>query len=961
MSDSANVGRVFNLTGGGSGSGSLKLVGISVKTPPKKTTYKSGESFEPDGMVIEADYGYGLTSEVTGYSVSPSVLTDGVTEVTITYTEGRVTKSTTTPVTVEKVLTAIKVTNSPSKMTYKYLEKFDPNGMIVTATYSDGSSSPVTGYTYPTTQFTTLGDKTIELSYTYEGVEKTTSLQVTVVAIEVPVPAQRDTITYNGEMKTPVWDANYDASKMSFSGETTGANAGNYTVTFELNYGYVFPNGTSRVSVDWVIDRAVIAALPTQSNVLVADSTQKTPEWNGYVVGQLTMTGELFGIEARDYTVTFIPTGNYKWWDGSIEGKEAKWTITSVMVTIPVQKNVPVYDGAAKTPEWDNFDQENSTVQVTPQTNAGDSYTATFTLLRGMWSDGETGPKTITWKIEKATLAAVPKQTGTLTYDGNPKTPSWDANYDPNKMTVSVESKVNAGTDYTASFTPDSNHKWWDDTTGAKTATWVINKGTYTATVSPTSIVLNMNAKSASFTVSRKENGTITAQSSNTGVATVSVNQASGVVTVNSVNDTSGDAEITVKVGDTANYLAPADIKVPVKASFREYLYGYDMKISDTNPATRVSYPADVDNAGFAAAAMGSSAFSYGGWPSTPGEKFMPRPCMQLFSGAVGYYLNPNNYTQKADGSSSDVANVNYGGNAMMEWPKIYVKRWEEGGVYHFRCSDVKVDSDYECWSNYDKNNKEIDHFYTPIFFGSKDSSGRLRSISGQANWVSTGGAQNEINAAKLNGEDIWYTEVVADRFLEQDLLVMMFKSTDLQTALGNGVSSGSAVAPGTLNDKGMFWGTTANKTTGVKAFGMEHLWANLWRRTAGWINANGTQKFKLTRGTKDGTTVADYNLDGSGYLTVSGATPSGSSGGYISSCVTQKFGRVPAVASGASTTNECDGMWFNNSQVDYAYVGGSYSNDLYCGPFAVALYLTASDSSAYGGAALSCKPLAAA
>ena len=60
---------------------------------------------------------------------------------------------------------------------------------------------------------------------------------------------------------------------------------------------------------------------------------------------------------------------------------------------------------------------------------------------------------------------------------GTPKTPVWDANYDPNKMTVSVEAKVNAGTGYTAAFTPDSNHQWWDGTVDAKTATWAIGKG----------------------------------------------------------------------------------------------------------------------------------------------------------------------------------------------------------------------------------------------------------------------------------------------------------------------------------------------------------------------------------------------------------------------------------------------------------------------------------------------------
>ena len=40
------------------------------------------------------------------------------------------------------------------------------------------------------------------------------------------------------------------------------------------------------------------------------------------------------------------------------------------------------YNGAAQTPEWDNFDQENSSVSVTAQTNAG-THTATFTLLNG--------------------------------------------------------------------------------------------------------------------------------------------------------------------------------------------------------------------------------------------------------------------------------------------------------------------------------------------------------------------------------------------------------------------------------------------------------------------------------------------------------------------------------------------------------------------------------------------------
>lgn len=391
----------------------------------------------------------------------------------------------------------------------------------------------------------------------------------------------------------------------------------------------------------------------------------------------------------------------------------------------------------------------------------------------------------------------------------------------------------------------------------------------------------------------------------------------------------------------------------------RDYLFGYDLVKSTSSPSGRVSYPDDVDNAGFTPAKMNfGGSFSYGDWNFAPGEKFMPRPCMLTYAGVVDHYLNPNDYTQKAEGGASKVADTSFGGNAMVEWPKIYTKRWEEGGVYHFRCSDTPQDESWECWSNYDRLNNQIDHFYTPIYFGSNVSS-KLRSISGQANMVSQN-ATTEINYAKANGND-WYTEVLADRLLIQDLLVMMGKSTDGQTVYGKGrCDTNSAVNTGTMNSRGMFWGSN-NGTDGVKVFGMEHFWGNLWRRTAGWMNVNGTQKVKLTRGTKDGSTASDYNTDGNGYKTVSGATPSGTSGGYISSMKTEGFGRIPVTASGSSSTFEADGLWYNNSGTMYAFVGGNWGGDLPCGPFYAYLANTPSRSSSDRGAALSCKPLATA
>lgn len=952
----SNVGKVFNLSGGG-GSGSPKMESLTIATPPNKTVYKSGETFDPTGMVVVANYGEGLMANVTGYTVSPSVLTDGVSEVVITYTEGRITKTATVAVTVKKVLVSIAITMQPAKTVYQYQESLDPTGMVVTATFSDGSTAAVLDYTYPTTNFSTLGRQVMKLEYTYEGVTKSTDLVVTVQGKTIAVPTQTNIPTYNGSDKTPSWNG-YDPLKMEISGVTSASDAGSYTAIFKLSYGYLFPDGTDEARVKWTIDRAVISALPTQTGTLVADGTSKTPSWNGYDTNKMTIGGDTSGTAAGEYTATFTPTSNYKWSDGSTGAKEVKWTIISVLVSIPSQSGTLTYNGSAQTPKWQNFDNENSSVSVSAKTNAGE-YTATFTLKKGMWTDGTTAAKTIKWTIGRATIAAVPAQSGTLVYDGNPKTPSWNTAYDSAKMTVSVTAATNAGT-YSATFTPTSNYKWSDGSTGGKTASWTIGKAANSVTNSPSSIVLKSSAKTATFTVNRKGNGTITATSNNTSVAKIkSINQSTGVVTVESVNDTTGTAKITVKVAEGTNYKAASDTTVNVTATFREYLYGFDLTIADSNPATRVTYPSDVENSGFAKAVMNfGGAFSYGSWPSTPGEKFMPRPCMLRFNGTVDYYLNPNDYTKKADGTTSDVANMNYGGNAMMEWPKIYVKRWESNGVYHFRCSDMKVDSDYECWSNYDKNNKEIPHFYTPIFFGSKDGSNRLRSISGQSNFVSNT-AQTEVTYAKNNGADIWYTEVLSDRELVNDLLTMMFKSTDLQATAGYGVCSASAaIAPGSMNTKGLFWGA-GDKTSGVKVFGMENWWGNIFRRIAGWCISGGTQKVKLTRGTKDGTTVGDYNFDGNGYKTISGVNLTRS--GYISKMKTEPFGRFPMEANGSTTTFEADQVWADSGNGYYACVGGSWGSGLYCGPFCADLYHAPSATYAGIGAALSCKPLAAA
>ena len=909
MSENPNVGKVFNLTGGGS-NGSLKLESLDVTKPPIKTTYKSGESFDPTGMVVTASYGYGITSDVTGYTVTPSVLTDGTTEVTITYTEGRTTKTASTPVTVEKVLVSIEVATNPTKMTYNYLEKFEPHGMAVTATFSDGSKSAATGYSYPTTEFSTLGQQAVNLDYTFEGVTKSTSLTVTVDPIEVPVPTQKDAPSYDGSTKQPIWNG-YDSVKMALGGTTDGVNAGNYTAKFTLVYGYVFPDGSNEAEAEWTISRAVIPALPTQNNALAADGTPKSPTWDGYVVGQLTISGDRFGTEAGDYTAEFTPTDNYQWWDGTTDMKTATWTISSVIVPIPTQKGSLTYTGAAQTPQWDNFDTENSTVQVTPATDAGE-HTATFSLLAGMWSDGTTANKTIKWVIGRATIAKIPAQSGMPKYDGNPKTPTWDTNYDATKMTLSVEAKVNAGTAYTASFTPTPNYQWPDGTIEAKVVTWAIGKGDNAITVSPTSITLNTANKSGKFTVSRKGDGTITATSSDTKIATIgAINQTTGEVTVNSVGDTTGTATIKVKVAESANYLAPADKDVPVKAQFVT-IYGVEWDWTSSGPTKGTRTDA-------AAGFSDPNPAVNNGNGSSPFDNLMP------WAGMVKETRT---------------------GGVMVKEPKYWYKWTKTGKKLKLQIADGPVEGFHVDPVNMDRGDGlgELNFSYIARYHC---ASGTYKSETNKAQQVSITRSAARTSIHNL-GANIWQMDF-AQMWYVGMLFLVEFADWNGER-IGRGCSaSGSKENNGKTDAMQYHTGTTAanRDTYGYTQYrNIEGWWDNVYDWMDGcYYNSNGLNVIKnpnqfsdSANGTLVGKPVAGYPSD----FTI--PTQSG-----------LEWALFPSAAAG-STTNYVPDSWYFGGSGPCLRRGGSYSQNQNRGPFCVS-FSGASSTYAYIGCRLQERP----
>lgn len=233
---------------------------------------------------------------------------------------------------------------------------------------------------------------------------------------------------------------------------------------------------------------------------------------------------------------------------------EAVSGIVYTINAVPTQNGTLTYNGQAQTPSWNAYNPDALTLGgTTTGTNAG-TYTATFTPKgEYKWADGTQTAKEVTWTISAATMT-VPTQKNSLTYTGSAQSPTWN-NYDSGKMTLGgTTSATNAGS-YSATFTPKTNYKWADGSTGAKSVAWSIAKAAGSLSLNKTSIKLTAAKTTDTITVTRAGDGTIKAVSSAPSVASVTV--SNGVVTVTA--KAKGTATITVSVAAGTNYTAPSN------------------------------------------------------------------------------------------------------------------------------------------------------------------------------------------------------------------------------------------------------------------------------------------------------------------------------------------------------------------------------------------------------------------
>ena len=220
---------------------------IQIITPPTETAYEIGDTIDLTGMVVHAFYSDGTSHEISNYTYSPHVVSSASdTEVTITYTEDGITKTAIQDITVGNTpnLVSIAVSTPPTKVIYKAGEYFDPSGMVVTATFDNGTTKTVSGYTYSPTGTLQQDDSVITISYTKKGITKTTTQNITVVYL-----------TSIAITNPPTYTSYYDDEIFNTAGMEVTAYYSDSTsaviTTYSVSPSGALPYGTTSVTISY--------------------------------------------------------------------------------------------------------------------------------------------------------------------------------------------------------------------------------------------------------------------------------------------------------------------------------------------------------------------------------------------------------------------------------------------------------------------------------------------------------------------------------------------------------------------------------------------------------------------------------------------------------------------------------------------------------------------------------------
>lgn len=787
-------------------------------------------------------------------------------------------------------LESIAITTPPDNITYLPGEVFDPAGMVVTASYSNGATLTATGWTYSPSGALPEGTSEVEIIYTEAGVTKTAVQAITVERGTISVPTVSGSLTYNGQAQSPTLTG-YDADKMVLSGDTSGTNAGSYTAVVTPTEQYKWADGSTEAKdIQWSIAKATPSITFDPASVSLDTSTTSqavavTYTGDGTLSAQSDNSGvATASLEGTTLTVTGVETGNTAIQVSASEG--TNYTAASASLSVAVQ----------------------------------------FAII----------------------IPVVPTQSGSLTYKPYTlQTVSWN-NYDPDQLTIGGSVKgTNAGT-YTATFTPKPGYQWWDGTTETKNATWTIRQANNSATFYPDGTqTLNANKRSVTITVT-PQYGEISASWMDpdySQYADISVDNSSAVSDGYCYITVSAKKQVPAEIGKIGYYVETEGSTNYVTVNYGKYVkiesltsvFGVSWDSSQPSTAlTRLTKANDpnklvtVDITTEPVPAVGT------GSGSSPFDNYMPWMGMEEYNiiNTSGKVLN------KKGESGFTRTNINV--PVMVKIPEFYYKIEKSGSIFRYYVADGPVDGLSLHPGSGDN--------YLARYEAGEASSGTLGFIL-----ASYSGTTPSVSKTRSTFRD--YARNMASGFQLRDiaawcaydlLYLVEYADWEGQKKIAQGLVNNPSVNKTGLTDAMVYHTGRANSSdnSAVQYRWIENPWGNV-REWVDGINFQNRTAYICTDPTK-------YADDTTANYTSTGVTLSSTTGWIKGLGLSTDFpwAYLPNEPGGSSTTYIPDYM-YSGGGWRVLNVGGSYSKRLNGGQFYFDASNTSSDKNSDLGARL--------
>lgn len=537
-------------------------------------------------------------------------------------------------------LKSIAITTPPDNITYLPGEVFDPAGMVVTASYSNGATLTATGWTYSPSGALPEGTSEVEIIYTEAGVTKTAVQAITVERGTISVPTVFGSLTYNGQAQSPTLTG-YDAGKMTLSGDTSATNAGSYTAVVTPTAQYKWSDGSTEAKdIQWSIAKATPSITFDPASVSLDTSTTSqavavTYTGDGTLSAQSDNSGvATASLEGTTLTVTGVETGNTAIQVSASEG--TNYTAASASLSVAVQ----------------------------------------FAII----------------------IPVVPSQKGTLTYNGEAQRAEWNDLNSEELILVGASYQTNAGT-YTMGFQPKPGYQWWDGTTETKNATWTIGRAPLVVSFSPRSspsspLVLGANNKTAVVSVQTNAESTtffIESQQSKEYIST-NVDVDSGTITISALKSTNrlaaNSTVFYVHISAGSNYTSSAQ-GYYVRVESLTSVFGVSWDSSNPSTAlTRLTKANDpnklvtVDITTEPVPAVGT------GSGSSPFDSYMPWMGMEEYCASLVGSAPPREVSALYKKGEDGFERTNPNKPVFVKIPEFYYKIEKSGNIFRYYIAD---------------------------------------------------------------------------------------------------------------------------------------------------------------------------------------------------------------------------------------------------------------------------------